>query len=173
MPAMMNLFEWRDQPEFNYYDGWSVKLKIDPELQPTLHATMYYPGEAPTYRATICAGEVILEGVGSPETINSWDSGFVNILASLGLEQRHITEWGAIKSNRYQKIGELSPRDRDAAKRFIVWLTQKHGIYSLGRYATWRPKLLLDDLPQDVRIIKSLIESGDSYSVSLKMQTQT
>lgn len=173
MPAMMKIFEWREVPEFSYYDGWSVKLKLDPALEPTLHATIYYPGSTPIYRATVCGGEVILEGVGDIKGINSLDSGFVEVLKSLGLEQRHIVDWGVVKSNRYQKIADLSPRDRDIAKRFIIWLTQKHGIYSLGRYATWRPKLLLDDLPQDVRIIKALIDGGGSYSINLKMQTQS
>jgi len=172
MPAMMKMFEWREVPEFSYYDGWSVKLKLGPALESTIHATMYYPGSTPVYRATVCGGEVILEGVGHGN-FDRWDLGFLEVLASLGLGQHHITDWGVIKPNRYQKIAELTPRDRDIAKRFIVWLTQKHGIYSLGRYATWRPKLLLDDLPQDVRIIKALIDGGDGYSMNLKMQTQT
>jgi len=174
MPAMMEMFEWQELPEFAYYDGWSVKLKIDPDLEPTLHATVYYPGPTPVYRATVCGGEVILEGVGEVDGSDcSIFLDVVSVLNSLGLETRHIESWGEVKANRYQKIAELTPYDRDIAKRFIVWLTQKHGIYSLGRYATWRPKLLLDDLPQDVRIIQSLISGGDSYSIRLKMQNQT
>ena len=46
-------------------------------------------------------------------------------------------------------------------KAFIMHLTDKHNVYSLGRFATWRPGMLLDEIIQDTNIIASMIE-GDT-----------
>ena len=64
-------------------------------------------------------------------------------------------EWS---ESQYQKIAPIPERDR---QEILMHLTQEHNIYSLGRFATWRPGLLLDDIVQDVRRIQSMI-NGDS-----------
>jgi hypothetical protein len=40
-----------------------------------------------------------------------------------------------------------------------MWATEKFNIYSLGRFATWKPGLLLDDIVGDVNVIRRLIET--------------
>lgn len=171
MPAMMEMFKWPDAPKFDYASGWTYRMRLQPSLDAAMHATLYYPGDESFYRATVCGEEVILEGVGESEELHAVD--VLSCLKSLGLKGDHILLAGPAKSSRYQKIGELNSTDRDSAKRFIMWLTQEHGIYSLGRYATWRPKLLLDDLVQDVRIIQSLIGGSGNYDLNLKMKTNS
>ncbi len=58
------------------------------------------------------------------------------------------------KTNKFAKI---APINEDERRSFILWATRQHNVYSLGRFATWRPKLLLDDLVKDVRIIQQMI----------------
>ena len=78
----------------------------------------------------------------------------------LGIEKDFIRDV-VVKHQPYAKILPINDRDR---KAFMHWATDKHNIFSLGRYATWRPGLLLDDLVNDVRLIDRWI--GDSYSVA-------
>jgi hypothetical protein len=57
---------------------------------------------------------------------------------------------------------KILPIDEDIRRRFIMWASDNFGIYSLGRFATWRPGLQLDDLVNDVRVIQR-ISSTNSY----------
>ena len=43
-------------------------------------------------------------------------------------------------------------------KNFIMRLTDRYNVYSLGRFATWRPGMLLDEIIQDTNIVASMIE---------------
>lgn len=43
-------------------------------------------------------------------------------------------------------------------KAFIMHLTDNYGVYSFGRFATWRPGLLLDDLLGDFRVITQMMD---------------
>ena len=61
---------------------------------------------------------------------------------------------------------ELSRIDEELRKDFIYWATDKHNIFSLGRFATWRPGLLLDDLVKDIRLIDKWIDRGDRYALA-------
>ena len=70
----------------------------------------------------------------------------------------------SVKRSQYQKI---MPIPDAARKRFMLWASEKHNVYSLGRFATWRPGLLLDDLVNDVRQIEKMA-SGDHYHRRLK-----
>ena len=66
----------------------------------------------------------------------------------------------------HQKYAKIAPIDDDIRKDFIHWATDKFGIFSLGRFATWRPRLLLDDLINDIRLIDRWIGKRDMYSVA-------
>ncbi len=43
----------------------------------------------------------------------------------------------------------------------MMWATDNFNIYSLGRFATWRPGLLLDDLVNDIRVIQKIADHGN------------
>jgi hypothetical protein len=58
-----------------------------------------------------------------------------------------------------QKYGKITPIDDRVRKDFMLHLSKKYNIYSLGRFATWR-QILLDDVCKDLRVIESLINSG-------------
>ena len=64
----------------------------------------------------------------------------------------------AVRSQEYAKI---QPIDEASRKNFIYWAsTIKGRAFQLGRYATWRPRLLLDDVVSDVRKIEGWMMSG-------------
>jgi hypothetical protein len=79
-----------------------------------------------------------------------------------GINANRITE---LKSST-QKYGKILPIDERLRKEFIFYLTKEHGIYSLGRFATWR-QLLLDDIVPDIGIIDKFISQDSAYDASL------
>lgn len=162
MPIMMQIFGY-DDVQFNYVKGWTVKTKINPGLECAMNATIYFPGSEPWYRISVTDNNLIIEGVGEPADF--YELPFHHALKPFGLMPDDVDHSTMVpKVSTYQKIGELSNVDREKAKRFVMWLTQEHGIYSLGRFATWRPKVLLDDLVNDVRVICRLIDGDTAYS---------
>lgn len=80
----------------------------------------------------------------------------------LGIEPTRI--YGAV-SHR-QQYAKILPIPDDVRKEFMAWATHEHNIYSLGRYATWRPSLLLDDLVQDIRLIEKWITKPSKYEIN-------
>jgi len=54
-----------------------------------------------------------------------------------------------------QDYAKIAPIDEAERKSFIHWASSVRGIaWQLGRFATWRPGLQLDDLIHDVRLIE-------------------
>jgi hypothetical protein len=45
-----------------------------------------------------------------------------------------------------------------------MWATDEFNIYSLGRFAIWKPHVLLDDVFHDMRKIQSMIRDGHNYN---------
>lgn len=170
MPYMMKLFGW-EPVNFTYNAGWTARFKIMPEYECRLNCTMYFPGNEPWYRVSITDDELIVEGQGEGlESINLANRDIERLLLNpFGLSHKHFSSQVVrVKKAKYQKIGELSVKDREQAKRFIMHLTEKHNIYSLGRFATWRPKVLLDDIVQDVQVISRLIDGTGQYEARMK-----
>jgi hypothetical protein len=70
---------------------------------------------------------------------------------------------------KQQTYAKALPIDEAERRRFIMWASEEKGVYSLGRFATWRPNLLLDDVVNDVRVIQRLIANrAESYAHKLK-----
>lgn len=169
MPYMMDLFNWWDKPDFNYVNGWNLRVKLKPILQARINCTVYFPGDEPWYRASVTDDELIIEGVDVPKFKElgeiSVQSLTIRLMDPLGLSLADLLDWktAPVHQSRYQKIGDLSAEESESAKNFIMFLSKKHNIYSLGRFATWRPKLLLDDIVNDVRVIARLIDGASNY----------
>jgi hypothetical protein len=70
---------------------------------------------------------------------------------------------------REQLYSKINPVDDNLRKNFIHWATVKHNVYSLGRFATWRPGLLLDSLVNDVRLIDRWISQASKYDIARSM----
>src|SRR5580765_7012627 len=133
MPALMETLNYPDAPIFDYIEGWNIKAHV-PNCD--AYVSMIVPApNMPFSRVSITGDELIVECTHEPD-------GKVAALAAqlLGLNQIDSVE---VHKQTYAKI---QPIDNDVRKHFIWWATDKYNIYSLGRFATWRPGLLLDDL---------------------------
>jgi hypothetical protein len=148
MPQLMNILGYEDKGFFSSVPGWIFTGRI---LNCDAYVSVLYPGPEVYSRATITGDQIIVEfpNLGEiPDTID-----LANVYNSLGLYDCVVLDAG-FKKQPYFKITEIDESER---KKFMRWATVHHGIYSLGRYATWRPKLLLDDLVHDVRTIEGWI----------------
>lgn len=168
VPAMMEIFEWDRRAQFTSIQGWTLKSKIKSELECSINGTIYSARKKDDwYRVSLTGDSLMIEGAGEVPDAQSLDLVLRQGLFHLGLSRDHL-EWITIIPAKYQKIAELDSEGREDVKRFIMWLSEEHGIYSLGRFATWRPKLLLDDLVKDVRVISGLIAGESRYNEFLK-----
>lgn len=130
-----------------------------------VHQTVYFPGlgETDVYRASITGDLLILEHAHhSRKTFE--DADLVIVARAFGLLHK-VQEFEALGAVE-QKFGKISPIPGDTRRALLAQLTREHGIYSLGRFATWR-NVLLDDVVQDVTQIQKLM-SGDEYARRLK-----
>lgn len=160
MPTLMSVLGYPHLPKFQYRNGWTVNVDLPPELVDAC-VTLYYPNPRdPQYRASITLNRLIIEGAG--EWIDGLEPNQMvrECMIDLGLFSLidQLPSKIEVKPQRYAKI---MPIDESLRKRFILWASETHGVYSLGRFATWRPSLMLDDLINDIRVIQRMI-SGDS-----------
>lgn len=126
------------------------------------YCTVYYPDPSfSAYRASITGNILIIEGM---RKIQSCD--VETVRQSLGLPYDKFPTVNKFK-NSTQSMGKILPIDNKFREKAIVELTMKYGVYSLGRFATWRPKVLLDDVLEDIWHIRKLIEGGN-YAAMLK-----
>jgi len=126
------------------------------------HCTIYYPDPGlPIYRATINGPTLIIES-----TDNIDDNILSIVCESFGISSGHAFQ--TIENHR-QRAGKIRAIDQFARTNFITNMTLNHNVYSLGRYATWRPKVMLDDVCDDVLVIRRLINQG-KYASTLHEQ---
>lgn len=156
MPTLMKLLEYPNQPNFNWISGKNLRCKIK---QCDAFVSMYIPDpDYPFNRISITGDELIAEYAGTAKvdpTLNT-----EQIAHMLGIDYELFSE-PTIKDQTYAKI---APIDNGERKRFLAWATDNFNIYSLGRFATWRPGLMLDDLVHDIRLIERWA-TADKYSI--------
>lgn len=123
--------------------------------------TIYYPSPSTSvYRASITGNLLIIESV---DDMQSTSNELTEVLDSFGLVEDDIE---VIDKNHKQSYGKIAPID-EPFRRFVVEnLSHQYGVYSLGRFATWR-NILLDDVLQDLNVIKKLV-NADSYTRKLQ-----
>ncbi len=137
--------------QFNYKPIYVTKYLL---YKCDSYATIYYPGkETFVYRASLNQNELIIES-----SYKFQDNELGYILDSFGLHAADVRE--QVVNNHKQKYGKISEINNDKRNQFITKLTLDHNIYSLGRFATWRPKVMLDDVIDDVQVIRRLIQGG-------------
>lgn len=117
-----------------------------------LNQTIFYPDlDLPYYRATHQEGDFIIE------SMQPLDDKECKKCVSDFLPDCEIV----VTSKQRINIGKMVKYPDDSQrKRLITELTNQHNIFSLGRFATWRPKLVVDDLLQDIKIIEKLMKKG-------------
>jgi hypothetical protein len=164
MPNLMDLLKYPGKrPTFVHHCGYVIKAKLS---QSDVFATIYYPHSTKAYRASITGDELTIEIAvpdASEPAFEEWDwyDLIATILPTFGLKRHHVVDGSVtFKTQAYAKIGRLSDDDRKLAHNFMYWATSEHNIYSLGRFATWRAGLLMDDVVDDVAKIEGWMRSG-------------
>lgn len=115
--------------------------------------TVYFPDPRHSaYRASITGDLLIVEHAGDDERGDWWEQ----VLMAFGLDHAEYIDHGT------QHFGKIAPIDAAVRKQLLYQLTSQHGIYSLGRFATWR-NILLDDVVHDIAVIKQLIKHDNPY----------
>jgi len=178
MPTMMKLLQWPKADEavplFRWSDGYNISFRVR-GLE--AYASLYVPApDLEENRISITGDRVTIE-TSLPDT----DPLFVDHLVDdyktdgasaefrieramdmLGLPVGRMDELYHDVSVHRQKYSKILPVDESIRREFIMWASKEHSVYSLGRYATWRPGLLLDDLVNDVRVIQRISSSPSS-----------
>ena len=144
MGLMARFLKKEDAPEFKHA-GIAVKRWRVPNAD--VFQTIYFPDRATRlYRASITKDMLIAEYV---DSVDDYD-----FFKAFCLQERDCEP---IETS-HQRFGKIAPIDDAWRKQFIYELTTSHGVYSLGRFGTWR-NLLLDDVVDDVNVVKKLMNS--------------
>lgn len=152
MSAMAKITGTENSPEFKFKEVTVLRCKIK---NCNVFQTVYIPSpNTNCYRISITGDLLIAEFVG-PNIDN-----MIDVFEPFGIDPLHAE---LFESKHKQKYGKISPIDDQWRRAFLHMLTVNHGIYSIGRFATWR-NILLDDVVKDAFIIKKMIEQ-DSYGL--------
>lgn len=128
--------------------------------------TRYTPHDTFFNRISISGDEVIAEASFADTHFDiTKDVAYRSIMHVFDLDAEIFSDVMEITQSKYSKI--LPIEDDKSRKAFISWMTDNFNTYSLGRFATWRPGMLLDALPQDVNLILGWIENGH-YNTKMK-----
>lgn len=122
-----------------------------------LFQTIYYPlPHLDLYRASITGSLLIVESVITTQTAIVQRPNMRLVARSFGLNPDHNVKHIESVEQHYGKIVPLPDALR---KPLLLKLTQQHGIFSLGRFATWR-NILLDDVVQDITVLRRLMKAS-------------
>jgi hypothetical protein len=170
MPALMALLKWPGKsPKFETVSGYSYRATFEGLDS---YCSVYVPDpEIPLSRVSVTGNEIIAESDNSLPSITAKDAIHLAIKV-LGLEAgigSGFINFEADPIKIDQKYAKILPIDESTRREFIVWASKEHRVYSLGRFATWRPGLLLDDVVNDVSVIQRLESAqGESYTQTKK-----
>lgn len=146
MPVLARMLGEEDMPTFSSNKICVRRWKV---LDADVFQTVYFPSlEHSLYRASITGDILTAEYVDEfCDTEEQFDA--------FGLDAHRCVPIGGAR----QQFGKIAPIDEGWRKRFVLRASMKHGVYSLGRFATWR-NILLDDALHDIGVIRKLIGSS-------------
>lgn len=167
MPVLMNILKYplADKIKFTRTQGLNIRAKIE---NCEAYVSLLVPDPDISFsRISITGNEMIIEIPNFRLKDESQEQTYAELNASvaailLGIPEKRIH---SISTHR-QRYAKIAPIDDDMRKDFIYWATDQHGIFSLGRFATWRPNLLLDDLVQDIRLIDKWMDKKNRYAIA-------
>lgn len=161
MPWLMNALEYKCEETFTGIDGYVITADID---NCNAYCSLYIPDPSISFsRVSITGNKLIIETPKKQDGIFPVDddSYIKEALLLLGL-QYHADYKN--KQGRCQKFMKINPINEQVRKRFMLWASENYNIYSLGRFATWRPGLMMDDLVQDIQVIQKLANGQTNYN---------
>ena len=158
MPVLMKILEY-PHPHIQFCNREAMHLSSEIMAPADAYISIYDPDpESPITRLSITGKQVYVES----HSLEVIPEAIIKRMGELGCCM--VTKQWEMNHSTYAKI---LPIDEQERRKFIRWATEEHGIYSLGRFATWRQGLLLDDIVQDVRLITRMMrgEQGPKYKV--------
>jgi hypothetical protein len=157
MPSLMRQLHYEHRPLFGYVNGVNIRAEIK---HCEAYLTVYVPNpHSRISRISITGDELIVELSRDVQGTLFEQEAREYLTEALGMiaVKTGDADDAIVKKQQYAKI---APIDEVARKDFIHWASSiQEKAFSLGRYATWRPGLLLDDLVKDVRFIDKMIDS--------------
>lgn len=119
----------------------------------TVHQTVYFPSPGTQiYRITVSGRSVIVEAM---DTFNV-DEAENLIMDAFGIGD--VDNEG--RKTFTMPIGKMMAINEDQRRRYIIWLTEQHKVFSFGRFSVWKP-LRTDQLLGDIEKIKRWISATD------------
>jgi hypothetical protein len=136
------------------------ELPIDSDV----YQTIYFPElDLRTIRASITGKTLIIERQTGkqPDQFFCWRLGMREelqlVLRKFGIDYLECDiPPGETVEQKYGKIVDL-PRDK--RESILYELTRDFGVFSLGRFATWR-NILLDDVVDDIAVVDRLMNAS-------------
>jgi hypothetical protein len=162
MPNLMNQLRYPSEliPEFQYVHGAVLKFRV---RHCDAYASLYVPDPSLSFsRVSVTGDEVIVEFPMRKEAeVDRESHKVLQACDLLGIDSANVD--GLTIEVRGQRYAKIMPVDETKRRNFLHWCSTINGYaYSLGRFATWRPGLLLDDLVQDVRRIETWMTDPSS-----------
>lgn len=156
MPTLMASLDYKgDKPFFEARPIWTINVSLD---KVDVNQTIYFPDlDLPYYRASIVGDQLIIELIRAPG--DEMGGIIEEVIDCFGI---HIDRVRSDAVSNRQAHGKISPVDEQLRKEFMHWATLEHGVYSLGRFATWKP-ILLDDVVDDLQVIEKIMNSRYAY----------
>lgn len=156
MPVNLKTYRLAQQIEFRR-SAIRVKRWRIPNCD--VYQTVYFPSpHTGIYRISITGSLLIVEESTRPiedEHPLFW------VERAFGIDPESVEPLDSTEQ-KYGKVDELPAPLRKAV---MFELTSKCNLYSLGRFATWR-NILLDDVVDDIAVIKRLINAQHPYDLS-------
>jgi len=158
MPELMLMLEYPHAITFQYKPIWTINIEL---ANVDVYQTLYVPYiDIHPYRVSITGNKMTLEFATEPlDDHQELVEYYMDLLLP---KWYHANVYIKSKALKLQNYGKIIPVSDDKRQSFMMWATDNHNVYSLGRYATWR-QILLDDLVKDLRLITKWIVQRNNY----------
>jgi hypothetical protein len=166
MPELMIMLEYPHAIPFQYKPIWTVNIEL---ANVDVYQTLYVPYiDSHPYRVSITGNKMTMEFATEPladhqELVEYYMDlllpNWYHANVYIKIRRDHDVQLPILKLQDY---GKIIPVSDDLRQSFMLWATDNHNVYSLGRYATWR-QILLDDLVKDLRMITKWIVQRNAY----------
>lgn len=154
MPDLMDELAYLPRPKFGYMAGINLRATVE---RCEAYLSLYVPDPAVRFsRLSVTGSELIIEYQGDRSASDAleYKVDIIKACAMLGIDPDRVSSH-EVYPQKYTKIIPIPETER---REFVYWASTLQGrAYSLGRFATWRPGLLMDDLPRDIRFIESMM----------------
>lgn len=158
MPDLMVRLDYsEDLEQFTTISGVHIRFRV---ADVWAHASLYVPDiDVPIRRISITNDQIDIECRDFWNEENREDQiadAIVFALGELGIKGKPAEGTISAKPSLYSKILPVQEKVRT---QFMMYATDNYNIYSLGRFATWRPGVQLDDLVKDVQQIARWVDN--------------